>query len=69
MSDMSSSGMTPSQIPDSLYSNWNYYRIGGAQMSDGGWFTGTAGYKARFQNSLSDYKTARKFGAKVILLP
>lgn len=42
-----SAGMEPSQIPDSLYSNWNYYRIGGAQMEQGGWITGQSGYKGQ----------------------
>ncbi|QIW96732.1 hypothetical protein AMS68_002250 [Peltaster fructicola] len=48
---------------------FNYARVGGAQLSAGGWIYGKSGYQARFQNTKSNYVEARKFGAKVILLP
>jgi hypothetical protein len=63
----------PNHIPDHFYQNigFNYARTGGAQLGapSRGWIHGTAEYQGRLQSSLSNYRTARKYGAKVLLLP
>lgn len=61
----------PTQIPDHFYSDmgFNYARIGGAQLDAGGWVKGIDAYHARFNNTRDNYREARKFGAKVIILP
>jgi hypothetical protein len=61
----------PTQIPDHFYSDmgFNYARIGGAQLEAGGWVDGLETYYARFNNTRDNYFQARKFGAKVIILP
>lgn len=61
---------TPNQIPDHFYTEmgFNYARAGGAQvLAPGrGWIFGE--YPGRFASVLSNYKTARKYGAKFIFL-
>ncbi|KAF2183546.1 glycoside hydrolase family 39 protein [Zopfia rhizophila CBS 207.26] len=47
---------------------FNFARTGGAQLPGNGWMDGLATYQARFQSTLSNYKTARKFGASFNLL-
>ena len=61
----------PTQIPDHFYSDmdYNYARIGGAQLDAGGWVDGLETYYARFNNTRDNYFQARQFGAKVIILP
>jgi hypothetical protein len=61
----------PTQIPDHFYSDmgFNYARVGGAQLDAGGWVDGLETYYARFNNTRDNYLQARKFGAKVIILP
>lgn len=61
----------PTQIPDDFYSEmgFNYARIGGAQLDQGGWIDGIDAYYARFNNTRDNYFQARKFDAKVIVLP
>jgi hypothetical protein len=63
----------PNHIPDHFYQNigFNYARTGGAQLGppSRGWVHGPQEYQGRLQSSLSNYHTARKYGAKVILLP
>lgn len=62
---------TQNQIPDHFYTDmgFNYARVGGAQLSAGGWIYGIDAYTARFNSAKSNYLTARKYGAKVQLLP
>ncbi|KAK3059187.1 hypothetical protein LTR09_000753 [Extremus antarcticus] len=62
---------TPDHIPDHFYENmgFNYARVGGAQIPAGGWITGPDGYAGRINSTKSNYDTARKYGATVILLP
>lgn len=59
------------QIPDIFYQDvgFNYARVGGAQLSCGGWIYGLDAYKCRLQSTYNNYLTSRKYGAKVILLP
>ncbi|KAL9622910.1 MAG: hypothetical protein Q9160_002836 [Pyrenula sp. 1 TL-2023] len=60
------------QIPDSFYKNmgWNYLRAGGAQVAapGRGWIWGINEYRNRFASALSNYRTARKYGAPFIFL-
>ena len=43
---------------------WRWGKGGGAQLSDyGGWYTGTKGYRGRFESTLANYKTCRAVGA------
>ncbi|KAF2149125.1 glycoside hydrolase family 39 protein [Myriangium duriaei CBS 260.36] len=62
---------TANQIPDHFYQNigFNYARAGGAQLGSParGWIWGE--YQGRLQSTLSNYRTARKYGAAFILLP
>lgn len=62
---------TPNQIPDHFYTDigFNYHRTGGAQLDEyGGWVTGLEGYEGRINSTKSNYDTARKYGADVIVL-
>lgn len=61
----------PRQIPDHFYQEmgFNYARIGGAQLDEGGWIMGPDAYAARFDNTRDNYQEARRFGAPVIILP
>ncbi|UZP34361.1 hypothetical protein NXS19_002177 [Fusarium pseudograminearum] len=59
-------------IPDNLITDikFNANRGGGAQIPAPGWATGgLKGYQGRFQSSLSNYLTTRKYNADFILLP
>ncbi|KAB5577962.1 glycoside hydrolase superfamily [Coniochaeta sp. 2T2.1] len=59
-------------IPDHLVTGFkfNANRAGGAQIPAKGWATGgLAGYQARFDSALSNYRTTRKYGGEFILLP
>ncbi|KAH7018741.1 glycoside hydrolase superfamily [Macrophomina phaseolina] len=62
---------TQNQIPDHFYTDigFNYARAGGAQVASPGrgWIWNE--YPARFASALSNYQTARKYGANFILLP
>lgn len=63
---------TPDQIPDHFYTDINlqYFRAGGAQLFDvgyRGWHIGE--YPGRFESTLSNYRTARKYGGEFQLLP
>ncbi|KAF5582650.1 glycoside hydrolase family 39 [Fusarium pseudocircinatum] len=61
----------PNQIPDKFYTGikFNYLRAGGAQNSAPGWLGGGEDkYRPRFNSALSNYKTARKYGARFVLL-
>jgi hypothetical protein len=63
---------TPNQIPDYLYEGpkLKYYRAGGAQLfkvGERGWHWGE--YKPRFESTLSNYNTARKYGGIFQMLP
>jgi hypothetical protein len=60
------------QIPDRFYTEakLKYFRAGGAQLfnvGQRGWHMGE--YPARFQSTLSNYRTARKYGGEFQLLP
>jgi len=59
------------QIPDHWYTNmgFNYGRFGGAQLNAParGWIWNE--FNGRFQSFLSNYKTCRKYGAPVVILP
>ncbi|KAJ8118500.1 hypothetical protein OPT61_g533 [Boeremia exigua] len=59
------------QIPESFYRDIGFQstRAGGAQLEapNRGWAWGE--YPGRFESSLSNYRTARAFGADFILLP
>jgi len=63
---------TPNQIPDHFYTEmgFNYARAGGAQVPapGRGWIWGLSEYKVRFASALSNYRTARKYGADFIFL-
>ncbi|CVL07483.1 uncharacterized protein FMAN_14388 [Fusarium mangiferae] len=61
---------TPNQIPDQFYTDmgFRYTRAGGAQIPARGWAFGKDEFEQRFDSSLSNYKTARKYGARVQLL-
>ncbi|OKL55462.1 hypothetical protein UA08_09318 [Talaromyces atroroseus] len=63
---------TLNQIPSEFYNDigYNYERAGGAQIpSPGlGWIWGVAEYENRFASVLSNYQTAREYGANFILL-
>ncbi|KAM0554623.1 hypothetical protein ACHAO7_003762 [Fusarium culmorum] len=59
-------------IPDNLVTDikFNANRGGGAQIPAPGWATGgLKGYQGRFQSTLSNYLTTRKYNADFILLP
>lgn len=63
---------TLNQIPDALYTGpkLKYFRAGGAQLfgaGQRGWHWNE--YKPRFQSTLNNYKTARKYGGEFQLLP
>ena len=64
---------TLNQIPDHFYTDIDlkYYRAGGAQLGSPsrGWIWGLNEYKGRFQSTLNNYKTARKYGGTFQLLP
>lgn len=44
-------------------------RAGGAQIPQKGWIGGLDSYIARFNSTLSNYRTTRKYGGDFILLP
>ncbi|KAJ7677195.1 glycoside hydrolase family 39 protein [Mycena rosella] len=59
---------TKNQIPSTFYTGmgFNYLSAGGAQFTGStGWIFG--GYTGRFQDVLSNFQTARQFGAQFIL--
>ena len=63
---------TLNQIPDNFYTEpkLKYFRAGGAQLfgaGQRGWHWGE--YTARFQSTLSNYRTARKYGGEFQILP
>ncbi|KAI0151022.1 glycoside hydrolase superfamily [Pestalotiopsis sp. NC0098] len=61
-----------SAIPDSYLTDIGFRtgRAGGAQIAAPGWmYGGKAAYDGRFASALSNYQTARKYGADFILLP
>jgi len=63
---------TLNQIPDIFYTapKLRYFRAGGAQLfaaGQRGWHWNE--YVPRFQSTLSNYKTARKYGGEFQLLP
>lgn len=63
---------TPNQIPDNFYTEpkLKYFRAGGAQLfgkGQRGWHWNE--YTARFQSTLSNYQTARKYGGEFQILP
>jgi len=62
---------TPDQIPDHWYENmgFNYGKAGGAQLNapSRGWIWNEL--DGRFQSTLSNYNTCRKYGAAFIILP
>lgn len=64
---------SPNQIPDHFYTDigFNYARAGGAQLDAPcrGWIWGLNEYKCRFQSTLSNYQTTRKYGGNFIILP
>jgi hypothetical protein len=57
---------TLNQIPDKFYTEpgLNYFRAGGAQLEapNRGWIWNE--YNGRFQSTLNNYKTARKYGMR-----
>lgn len=62
---------TSNQIPDKFYTEpkLKYFRAGGAQLfgtGQRGWHWNE--YPARFQSTLSNYRTARKYGGEFQLL-
>lgn len=63
----------PNQIPDHFYTDigFNYGRAGGAQLDAPcrGWIYGLNEYKCRFQSTLQNYQTTRKYGGNFIILP
>ncbi|KAH6962497.1 glycoside hydrolase family 39 protein [Ilyonectria sp. MPI-CAGE-AT-0026] len=59
-------------IPDHFLTDIRFQtgRAGGAQTDSDGWMnSGRAGYTGRLDSTLSNYRTARKFGAQFIMLP
>lgn len=59
-------------IPDHFVTDIKFRatRAGGAQLSARGWASGGYnGYKPRFDSTLSNYRSARKYGGAFILLP
>ncbi|KAF2014204.1 glycoside hydrolase family 39 protein [Aaosphaeria arxii CBS 175.79] len=63
---------SPDQIPDKFYTEvgFRYGRGGGSQLPDTrGWYRSKADYDARFQSTLSNYRTTRKYGGNFICLP
>ncbi|KAH7129169.1 glycoside hydrolase superfamily [Dactylonectria macrodidyma] len=59
-------------IPDHFITDIKFRtcRAGGAQISAAGWATGgEEGYKGRFESTLSNYRTTRKYNGDFILLP
>jgi hypothetical protein len=64
---------TPDQIPDHWYTDmgFDYGRTGGAQLPEPacGWIWGHEEYLGRLDSALSNYRTCRKYDAKVIILP
>lgn len=60
----------PHQIPSEFYTGmgFNYGRAGGAQTPSKGWPAGIAEYEPRWQPELSNYLTARQYGARFQLL-
>ncbi|KAM0550273.1 hypothetical protein ACHAPJ_008943 [Fusarium lateritium] len=63
---------TPNQIPDHFYTDmgFRYTRAGGSQLPEPirGWVHGKNEFENRFKSALSNYKTARKYGARFQLL-
>ena len=57
-------------IPSYLVRGINFHanRAGGAQLVPRGWVGGYEDYVARFNSTLSNYKTTRKYGGDFILL-
>jgi hypothetical protein len=60
----------PNQIPSQFYTGmgFRYGRAGGAQTPSKGWLAGFSQYTPRFQSALSNYHTAREYGARFQLL-
>ena len=62
---------TQNQIPDHFYTGagLKFFRAGGAQLDapSRGWIWNE--YRGRFQSTLSNYQTARKYGAYFNVLP
>ncbi|KAJ9608904.1 hypothetical protein H2200_006675 [Cladophialophora chaetospira] len=60
----------PNQIPSEFYTGmgFKYGRAGGAQTPSRGWLAGFSQYQPRFQSALSNYRTARQYGARFQLL-
>ncbi|OAG06199.1 glycoside hydrolase [Paraphaeosphaeria sporulosa] len=58
-------------IPDHFMTDiaFRASRAGGAQIPPKGWIGGLQAYVARFNSTLSNYRTTRKYGGDFILLP
>jgi hypothetical protein len=59
-------------IPDHFLTDINFRtcRAGGAQIEAAGWATGgEEGYKGRFESTLSNYRSTRKYNGDFIMLP
>ncbi|GIZ49338.1 hypothetical protein CKM354_001237000 [Cercospora kikuchii] len=60
------------QIPANMYTDWkyNFGRGGGCALPSprSGWVNGTTEYENRFQQTLGNYRSAQKYGAKFICL-
>ncbi|KFY29504.1 hypothetical protein V493_02323 [Pseudogymnoascus sp. VKM F-4281 (FW-2241)] len=61
---------TQGQIPDHFYTDigFNFGRSGGAQIPSRGWLGGVNEYIPRFNSTLANYRTSRKFGARFNVL-
>jgi hypothetical protein len=61
-----------SAIPDHFLTDIKFQaaRAGGAQVAAAGWaYGGRSAYQGRFNSTLSNYRSARKYGASFYLLP
>lgn len=62
----------PNQIPDSFYTDigLHWFRAGGGQMTEPnrGWSWGDAEMEKRWESTLNNYKTVRKYNGKFQLL-
>ncbi|KAF7557918.1 hypothetical protein G7Z17_g290 [Cylindrodendrum hubeiense] len=59
-------------IPDHFLTDIRFQagRAGGAQIPYGGWKdTGKSGYSARFDSTLSNYRTTRRYDGQFLMLP
>jgi hypothetical protein len=58
-------------IPSNLVTDIKFVgsRAGGAQIPAKGWVAGLDGYLGRFNSTLSNYRTTRKYGGAFLILP